>query len=106
MVSPVLRPRSGSILPLMRQAGTRFRGLRCLGTLYTQNPGSRQWAADWCKLFASYFRGFAVDCGVEKWVVVHLELPVKLEAPLPVKRILPQLIETLGQVGSLFFQDT
>jgi hypothetical protein len=43
----------------------------------------------------------AVDCGVERWVVVHLKLSVKLESALAEEGLLPENVETTGKVIAL-----
>lgn len=51
------------------------------------------------------FCGMVVDCRVQRRVVIHFELAVKLEASPPLHHLLPQMIERLGEVGALFRQD-
>ena len=46
-----------------------------------------------------------VDRGIQTGVVIHFQLPVKLEASSACQCVVPQSIEALGQVGALFDED-
>jgi hypothetical protein len=47
----------------------------------------------------------AVDGGVEGWIVVHLQLAVKLEAARSGEGGLPELVEATSKVGALLLKD-
>lgn len=49
--------------------------------------------------------GGAVDGGVERGVVVHLELAVKLEASQPGEGLLPEVVKAVGEVSALLKED-
>lgn len=49
--------------------------------------------------------GGAIDGGVERGIVVHLELAVKFEAALAGESLLPERVETGGEVAALVEED-
>lgn len=50
-------------------------------------------------------RGGAVNGGVERGVVIHLELAVNLESALAVEGLLPEVLKAGGEVIALFEED-
>src|SRR5437660_1081215 len=44
----------------------------------------------------------AIDCRVETWVVIHLELAIELKSASSSEGLTPQQIETAGQIRALF----
>src|ERR1700677_4579470 len=46
-----------------------------------------------------------IDCRIQRRIVVHFQLAVEPEAPLPCEYLLPEPCKRVGQIVSLFAQD-
>jgi hypothetical protein len=44
----------------------------------------------------------AIEYGIERRIVVHLELAVDFEAACAAQDLAPELVETVGEIGALF----
>jgi hypothetical protein len=49
-------------------------------------------------------RVIGIKHGIESWIVVHLELPIELEAAAVLEDILPELGEAAGEIVALLGQ--
>ena len=74
----------------------------CYRRSYTQNVLRRQQpSAQGPASLRLALLALRVQRRIQRGIVVHLELPVDLEAPLPADHLLPQPVQAAGQVRAL-----
>ena len=78
-----------------------------MSPLYTHNPSIRQCPRrQWQGIAVRVHHGrLAVDGGVERGIVVHLQLAIEFEAACASESIAPQCIQAVGEIATLFLEN-